>query len=166
MASGHASLFPPSMYIVMEPLPRQAVLSTTGRRGTTPSPWHRGTPRRLLSQGAELRSRVQSMQSESESVSSLIMSLCNPMDCSPPGSSVQGTSQPRILEWGAISFSRRSSWLRDWTWFPAMQAESLPESEPPRDPQYGESPPWKKQVWICGKGIMKWGALILIAFPT
>ena len=83
-----------------------------------------GTPWWLLSQGAELRSRVQSMQSESESVSSLIMSLCNPMDCSPPGSSVKGTSQPRILEWVAISFSRRSSWLRDWTWSPAMQAES------------------------------------------
>ena len=142
MASGHASLFPPSEYIVMEPLPRQAVLSTTGRRGTTPSPRHRGTPRRLLSQGAELRSRVQSMQSESESVSSLIMSLCNPMDCSPPGSSVQGTSQPRILEWGAISFSEGNlpnPGIEPGS--PAMQAESLPESEPPRDPQYGESPP-------------------------
>ena len=32
--------------------------------------------------------------------------LCNPMDCSPPGSSVHGISQARILEWVAISFSR------------------------------------------------------------
>ena len=31
--------------------------------------------------------------------------LCNPMDCSPPGSSVHGISQARILEWVAISFS-------------------------------------------------------------
>ena len=30
----------------------------------------------------------------------------NPMDCSPPGSSVHGISQARILEWVAISFSR------------------------------------------------------------
>ena len=37
------------------------------------------------------------------------------MDCSPPGSSVHGISQARILEWVAISFSRRSSWSRDQT---------------------------------------------------
>ena len=35
--------------------------------------------------------------------------LCDPMDCSPPGSSVYGILQARILEWAAISFSRRSS---------------------------------------------------------
>ena len=32
--------------------------------------------------------------------------LCDPMDCSRPGSSVHGISQARILEWVAISFSR------------------------------------------------------------
>ena len=36
-------------------------------------------------------------------------------DCSPPGSSVHGISQARILEWVAISFSRGSSWTRDRT---------------------------------------------------
>ena len=36
------------------------------------------------------------------------------MDCSPPGSSVHGIFQARILEWVAISFSRRSFWRRDW----------------------------------------------------
>ena len=41
--------------------------------------------------------------------------LCDPMDCSPPGSSVHGIFQARILEWLAISSSRGSSWLRDWT---------------------------------------------------
>ena len=35
--------------------------------------------------------------------------LCDPMDCSPPVSSVHGVSQARILEWGATSFSRGSS---------------------------------------------------------
>ena len=34
---------------------------------------------------------------------------CDPMDCSPPGSSVLGICQVRILEWVTISFSRRSS---------------------------------------------------------
>ena len=41
--------------------------------------------------------------------------LYNPMDCSPPGSSVHGILQARILEWVAISFSRGSSRPRDRT---------------------------------------------------
>ena len=41
--------------------------------------------------------------------------LCDPVDCSLPGFSVHGILQARILEWVAISFSRRSSWSRDWT---------------------------------------------------
>ena len=41
--------------------------------------------------------------------------LCNPMDCSPPGSSVHGILQARVLEWVAISFSRGSSRPRDRT---------------------------------------------------
>ena len=39
------------------------------------------------------------------SVTQLCPALCNPVDCSPPGSSVDGISQARILEWVAISFS-------------------------------------------------------------
>ena len=48
--------------------------------------------------------------------------LCDPMDCSPPGSSVLGIFQARILEWVAIPLSRGSSWPRS----PALQADSLP----------------------------------------
>ena len=40
---------------------------------------------------------------------------CNPMDCSPPGSSVHAILQARILEWVAISFSRVTSQTRNWT---------------------------------------------------
>ena len=36
----------------------------------------------------------------------LCPTLCDPMDCSPPGSSVHGIFQARVLEWGAIAFSR------------------------------------------------------------
>ena len=43
------------------------------------------------------------------------LTLCGPMDCSPPGSSVHGIFQARILEWVAISFSRGSSQPRDRT---------------------------------------------------
>ena len=42
------------------------------------------------------------------------LTLCDPKDCSPPGSSVHRISQARILEWVAISFSRGSSHPRDW----------------------------------------------------
>ena len=42
--------------------------------------------------------------------------LYDPMDCSPPGFSVHGLLQARILEWVAIPFSRGSSWPRDQTW--------------------------------------------------
>ena len=46
---------------------------------------------------------------------SVRLTLCDPMDCSLPGSSVYGIFQAGILEWIAISFSRRSSQPRDWT---------------------------------------------------
>ena len=41
------------------------------------------------------------------------LTLCDPMDCSLPGSSVHGISQARILEWVAMPSSRGSSWPRD-----------------------------------------------------
>ena len=41
------------------------------------------------------------------------LTLCDPLDHSPPGSSVQGILQARILEWEAISYSRGSSLPRD-----------------------------------------------------
>ena len=46
---------------------------------------------------------------------SLSGSLCDPMDCSPSGSSVHGTLQARILEWVALPFYKGSSRPRDWT---------------------------------------------------
>ena len=51
-----------------------------------------------------------------ENISRSVMSnSLLPMDCRPPGSSVYRISQARILEWVVISFSRESSWSRDWT---------------------------------------------------
>ena len=48
-------------------------------------------------------------------VAQLCLILCNPMDYSPPSSSVHGISQARILEWVTISFPRGSFQPRDWT---------------------------------------------------
>ena len=53
-------------------------------------------------------------RSESE-VAQPCPTLCNPIDDSLPGSSIHGIFQERVLEWGAISFSRGSSQLRDRT---------------------------------------------------
>ena len=49
------------------------------------------------------------------SVAQLCPTLCSPMDCSPPGSSVHEILQARVLTWEAISFSRASSQPRDQT---------------------------------------------------
>ena len=56
------------------------------------------------------------------------------MDCNPPGSSVHGILQVRILEWVAIPFSKVSSSPREEPGPPAFQANSLP-SEPPGKPR-------------------------------
>ena len=48
-------------------------------------------------------------------VAQLCLTLCDPMDCSPPGSSIHGIFQAKVLEWVAISFSRGSFQPRDWT---------------------------------------------------
>ena len=48
------------------------------------------------------------VKSESE-VAQSCPTLSDPMDCSPPGSSIHGIFQTRVLEWGAIAFSKRES---------------------------------------------------------
>ena len=57
-------------------------------------------------------------------------SLCDPVDCNPPSSSVHGILQARILEWVTIPSSRGSSWPGMEAGSPTLQADSLP-SEPP-----------------------------------
>ena len=54
------------------------------------------------------------VKSESE-VAQSCATLSDPMDCSPPGCSVHGIFQARVLEWGAIAFSRGSFQPRDRT---------------------------------------------------
>ena len=81
---------------------------------------------------------------ESESESEVAQSrptLCGPMDCSPPGASIHGTLQARVLEWVAVSFSRKdpgdlsgdlpNPGIEPGS--PALQADAL-TSEPPEKP--------------------------------
>ena len=48
------------------------------------------------------------------------LTLCDPMDCSLPGSTVHGLLKARLLEWVAMPFCRRWSWSMDWTQLSCM----------------------------------------------
>ena len=67
-------------------------------------------------------------------VTQLCPTLCNPVDCSPPGSSIHGILQARILEWVAIPFSRDLPDPGIKPRSPSLQADSL-LSEPPGSKQ-------------------------------
>ena len=53
------------------------------------------------------------------------LTLCKPIDCSPPDSSICGIFQAGVLEWVASSFSRGSSQPRDWTWVSCICRQML-----------------------------------------
>ena len=74
-------------------------------------------------------------------VAQLCPTFCDPMDCSPLGSSVHGILQAKVLEWAAMPSSKGSSQPRDRTWVsaieprsPSLQSDSL-LSEPTGKPK-------------------------------
>ena len=67
--------------------------------------------------------------------------LCNPKDCSLPGSSVHGIFQARVLEWVAISFSRDLPNPGIKPGSPALQADVLLSEPPGKTSNY-----WKKEA--------------------
>ena len=82
---------------------------------------HHSAPCELRSPGLDPKPVRQLKSLDNMTVSSMLVAqscptLCNPMDCSSPGSSIHGILQARILEWVAIPFSRASSQIRDWSW--------------------------------------------------
>ena len=93
-----------------------------------------------IPQGSQVHSKcvcAQSLQS--------CLTLYDPMNCSPPGSSVHGILQARILEWVAMPLSRGSSW-------PGIKPESLRSPKlagtwaPPGKPHW-KWEPYKPNVW-------------------
>ena len=74
------------------------------------------------------------------SVAKSHLTLCNLMDCSPPGSSVHGILEARILECVPIPFSR-GSFPRIEPGSPALQADSL-QSKPPGKTYQSEKDPY------------------------
>ena len=67
-----------------------------------PCPWD--SPGKNTGVGCHFLLQCMKVKSESE-VDQPCLTLRDPMDCSPPGSSAHGIFQPRVLEWGAITFS-------------------------------------------------------------
>ena len=67
-----------------------------------PHPWD--SPGKNTGVGCHFLLQCMKVKSESEDTQSC-PTLCNPMDCSLPGSSIHGIFQARVLEWGAIAFS-------------------------------------------------------------
>ena len=77
------------------------------------------------------------------------LTLCDPVDCSPPGSSVHGILQARILEWVAISFSNA-----------CIHAKSLQSCPTLCDPRDG-SPPGSPVPGILQAKTLEWVAISL-----
>ena len=71
------------------------------------------------------------------SVAQSCLTLCNPMDCSPSGSTVHRILQARILEWVAMLFFRGSSQPRDQTQVSCIAGGFFLPSEPPVKPTMG-----------------------------
>ena len=70
-----------------------------------PRPWD--SPGKNTGVGCHFLLQRMKVKSESEVVQSC-PTLSDPMDCSPPGPSIHGIFQARVLEWGAITFSAKS----------------------------------------------------------
>ena len=109
------------------------------------------------------------------SITQTCLTLCDPMNCSPPSSCVHGILQARTLEWVALSFSRGSSQPRDQPGSPALQTDFL-LSEPPRKPQVPIKSEYIRDAWnIClwlissTLYLSSWSFLVLFAlrpFPA
>ena len=76
------------------------------------------------------------------------LTLCNPTECSPSGSSVHGILQARRLEWAAIPFSRGSSWPRDRTHISDICRQiSLSPSSPANINYCSRQASWAGEPW-------------------
>ena len=116
---------------------------------------HRRQPTRLLrlwdspgkNTGVGCHFLLQCMKVKSEKVTQSCLIPSDPMDCSPPGSSVPGILQARTLEWVAISFSN------------ACMRAKLPQSCPILCDPMDRSPPGSSIHRILQARILEWAAI-------
>ena len=88
-----------------------------------PCPWD--SPGKNTGVGCHFLLQCRKVKSESE-VAQSYPTLSNPMDCSPPGSSLHGIFQARLLEWGASAFSAKAT---EWRSVPGLLTEGPKESQ-------------------------------------
>ena len=112
-----------------------------------PSPWD--SPGKNTGVGCHFLLQCMKVKSESEVAQSCMM-LHNPMDCSLPGSSTHGIFQARVLEWGAIAFSK-----------PSVQFSSLAQSCPTLCDPMDYSLPGSSIHGIFQARVLEWGAKLL-----
>ena len=93
-----------------------------------------------------MEKKVTELYAAAKSLQSCLI-LCDPIDGSPPSSSVPGILQARTLEWVAISFSN-----------PCMHAKSL-QSDPTLCDPIDSSPPGSSVHGILQAGVLQWGAI-------
>ena len=95
--------------------PRGRKESDTAERPTLGASQAALVVKNLPANAGDLKTQVQSLGWEDPLEAQSYLALRDPVDCSPPGFSVHGIFQTRILEWVAIFFCRGSSWPRDQT---------------------------------------------------
>ena len=103
--------------------------------------WKKPVTRDLILYGMSAGAAAKALQ--------LCLTLCNPIDGSPPGSPVPGILQPRTLEWVAISFSNA------WKW--KVKGKSLSRVRLLATPWAAahQAPPWD----FPGKRVLEWGTI-------
>ena len=111
-----------------------------------PCPWD--SPGKNTGVGCHFLLQCMKVKSESE-VAWSCPTLSDPMDCSPPGSSVHGIFQARILEWGAIAFSMLKAnfplfpnYVHSWSSLPSTCFYSSQISYWKQDSPY-------RDTWFC-----------------
>ena len=123
--SSYIILLPPTFASLLLSFPRDQIHNTVWSSSLLPSPlfFPGGTPNKSLTHpspcgsqkiGYDWATEVHAPQLKPIGAE-LCLTLCDPMDCSPPGSSVHGILQSGILEWVVTPSSRGPSWPRDRT---------------------------------------------------
>ena len=87
-----------------------------------PHPWD--SPGKNTGVGCHFLLQCMTVKSESE-VAQSCLTPSDPMDCSPPGSSIHGIFQARVLEWGAIAFSNREAIMSLKVWNQNVYSKSI-----------------------------------------
>ena len=110
-------------------------------------PWD--SPGKNTGVGCHFLLQCKKVESESE-VTQSCLTLSDPMDCSPPGSSIHGIFWATVLEWGAIAFSQlnHNALYNQW-WIPLLIQSIYIESRIVIEPYWKDE---KRRNLCCGVG--------------